>query len=227
MPSYILFYLTLLYFIVLHFVKGIDSTLSTTSLAAASSLGNITSSATHNYTENVLNTGSSSTGKLIYENFKEDVINSGNDTDINVRNQSVRDEFELRLQHIEVESVRVSTENIVLKQLIIDSRQKQAIMQDRMEKVLKTLFNIFMGNGAIVNNNLSSLNTNNSNDRIDINQNNMICNSASNDDKSDHSLAVSSNSTDLVQVPSQPVLAPQMLESLLFRLDSLQSHGFR
>ena len=209
------------------FIVDIDSTLSTASLVAAASLGNMSSSATHNYTENILNTGSSSTGKLIYENFKDDIINTGNDTDVNVRNQSVRDEFELRLQHIEVESVRVSTENIVLKQLIIDSRQKQAIMQDRMEKVLKTLFNIFMGNGAIVNNNLSTINSNNINERNNINQNNMICNSTSNDDKSENSLAVSSNSTDLVPVPSQPLLAPQMLESLLFRLDSLQSHGFR
>ena len=236
---------------------GLDSSLTAASLSAAASLNSMgcSTSHTHNYLENNLNlnNSNSSASKTMYENFKDEVINSNNDHNNKnnnneseslmneiTRQQNIRDEFEIRLQNMEEESVRVSTENIVLKQLILDSRQKQAIMQDRMEKVLKTLFNIFMGgvnnNNNNNNNHLAILDANDINlKNVDTNNNintkNILLDSdsVSTDDKSMNSLAVSSNSTDMISISSvpKPSLAPQMLESLIFRLDSLQSHGLR
>ena len=104
--------------------------------------------------------------------------------------QGLRDELEVRLLNVEQESARVTSENATLKQLIMESRHKQAVMQDKMERVLKTLYNVFMGGG----------NSNN--------------------------LSISTNST-IVPAPTRSSLGPQMMENLLFRLDSLQSYGLR
>ena len=100
---------------------------------------------------------------------------------------------------MEAETVRVTGENVLLKQLILDSRQKQAVMQDKMEKVLKTLYNMFMGGGN--SNNLSILHN-----------------------PGGGQIAGGPN---MVPLPPRSSLAPQMLESLIFRLDSLQTYGLR
>lgn len=108
-----------------------------------------------------------------------------------VRQQGVREELEMRLQSMESESARVASENLALKQLVMDSRHKQAIMQDKMERVLKTLYNVFMGGG----------NSNN--------------------------LSISASNTDNESSSNRTSLAPQMLETLMFRIDSSQNYGLR
>lgn len=130
-------------------------------------------------------------GLLTYD-FKED----GSPADMeligsDVRQQGVREELEMRLQNMESESARVASENIALKQLVMDSRHKQAVMQDKMERVLKTLYNVFMGGG----------NSNN--------------------------LSISANGADTDPSNNRASLAPQMLETLMFRIDSSQNYGLR
>ena len=129
--------------------------------------------------------------------FKDD--NSGNESDTHVADRNSSLDFEARLQNMEAETVRVTGENVLLKQLILDSRQKQAVMQDKMEKVLKTLYNMFMGGGN--SNNLSILHN-----------------------PGGGQIAGGPN---MVPLPPRSSLAPQMLESLIFRLDSLQTYGLR
>ena len=65
-----------------------------------------------------------------------------------MKQKFMRDEFEKRMQEMEVESARIAGENVQLKQLVAESRAKQVRMQDKMEKVLKTMYNIFTGNGG-------------------------------------------------------------------------------
>ena len=73
-----------------------------------------------------------------------------------MKQKFMRDEFEKRMQEMEVESARIAGENVQLKQLVAESRAKQVRMQDKMEKVLKTMYNIFTGNGAGGNNSLGN-----------------------------------------------------------------------
>ena len=130
---------------------------------------------------------------LLTFDFKED----GSPADMehmgsDVRQQGGgREELEMRLQSMESESARVASENLALKQLVMDSRHKQAIMQDKMERVLKTLYNVFMGGG----------NSNN--------------------------LSISASNTDNESSSNRTSLAPQMLETLMFRIDSSQNYGLR
>ena len=129
---------------------------------------------------------------ILYE-VKEQSSGDTEVVEIDGDRRGQREDLESRIRNIESESARMSSENVVLKQLIMDSRLKQAIMQDKMERVLKTLYNVFMGGG---NSNSLSISTNGS-------------------------------STSMVPVPTRSSLAPQMLENLLFRLDSLQTYGLR
>ena len=129
---------------------------------------------------------------ILYE-VKEDTSGETEIIEIDGGRRGQREDLESRIRHIECESARMSSENSVLKQLIMDSRMKQAIMQDKMERVLKTLYNVFMGGG---NSNSLSISTNGS-------------------------------TGSMVPAPTRSALAPQMLENLLFRLDSLQTYGLR
>ena len=129
---------------------------------------------------------------ILYE-VKEELSGDTEIIEVDGGRRGQRDDLETRIRHIESESARMSSENGVLKQLIMDSRLKQAIMQDKMERVLKTLYNVFMGGG---NSNSLSISTNGS-------------------------------TGSMVPAPSRSSLAPQMLENLLFRLDSLQTYGLR
>ena len=65
-----------------------------------------------------------------------------------MRQKMMRDEFERRLQEMEAESARIAGENVQLKQLVAESRAKQTRMQEKMEKVLKTMYNMFTGGAA-------------------------------------------------------------------------------
>ena len=167
---------------------GLNSSLTAASLSAAASLGNMGNNSI------IFTDGSQSLapkGLLTYD-FKED----GSPADMehvgsDVRQQGVREELEMRLQNMESESARVASENIALKQLVMDSRHKQAVMQDKMERVLKTLYNVFMGGG----------NSNN--------------------------LSISANGADNDPSSNRASLAPQMLETLMFRIDSSQNYGLR
>ena len=209
------------------------------------------------YTENNLNQNNSnqnnsnsnqnsnlnSHGKLVnYDNFKDNY--DGNDTDnlvieLSRQQQDMRNDFELRLQTMETESARVIGENLLLKQLILDARQKQALMQDKMEKVLKTLYNVFMGGGnsnplSILNNsdNYTDFHSNNTllNSNINSNLNSNLNTNPNSNSNNLHLVSTeseNSNNSSLVPVPNRSSLAPQMLESLIFRLDSLQTLGVR
>jgi hypothetical protein len=61
-----------------------------------------------------------------------------------VQQRALREEFEKRLQDIEAESARISGENLVLKQLVSESRSKQELMQDKMNRLLKVLYTLFI-----------------------------------------------------------------------------------
>lgn len=130
-------------------------------------------------------------GQQTFDFKEEGTVNDSEQTGMDgSRHQGLRDELEVRLLNVEQESARVTSENATLKQLIMESRHKQAVMQDKMERILKTLYNVFMGGG----------NSNN--------------------------LSISTNSA-IVPAPTRSSLGPQMMENLLFRLDSLQSYGLR
>lgn len=53
-------------------------------------------------------------------------------------------EFEKKMEN---KIQKVELENSILKKLFTESHQKNLIMQERMERVLKTLYNVFMANG--------------------------------------------------------------------------------
>ncbi len=54
-------------------------------------------------------------------------------------------EFEKKMEN---KIQKIELENAILKKLFTESHQKNLIMQERMERVLKTLYHVFVGNGA-------------------------------------------------------------------------------
>jgi len=99
---------------------GISSSLSTASLSAAALLGSM--SATHH---DYLDNGSSSNviGQMINGQRQEIVIKDPDNLS---------------------ESARLARENLILRQIVIDSRHKQVLLQEKGSKVLKTFYNMFM-----------------------------------------------------------------------------------
>ena len=59
--------------------------------------------------------------------------------------KSLRSEFEKRM---EAKLSKLEGENQVLKRLFVESHQKNLVMQERMEKVLRTLYAVFMGSST-------------------------------------------------------------------------------
>jgi hypothetical protein len=57
----------------------------------------------------------------------------------------MREEFEKRMEE---KLNRVEGENQILKRLFLESHQKNLVLQERMEKVLKTLYNVYMTGGV-------------------------------------------------------------------------------
>lgn len=55
-------------------------------------------------------------------------------------------EFEKKMEN---KIQKIELENAILKKLFAESHQKNLIMQERMERVLKTLYNVFVGNGTV------------------------------------------------------------------------------
>jgi hypothetical protein len=101
-------------------ILGISSSLSASSLSAAALLGSM--SATHH---DYLNNGSSSNviGQMINGHRQEIVIKDPDNLS---------------------ESARLARENLILRQMVTDSRHKQALLQEKGAKVLKTFYNVFM-----------------------------------------------------------------------------------
>lgn len=70
----------------------------------------------------------------------------------------VRDNFEKRLleteeklnmlSKLESRQTYLEGENMFLKQMVIEARQKQAVMQDKMERVVGLLYNAYMSSGG-------------------------------------------------------------------------------
>jgi hypothetical protein len=57
----------------------------------------------------------------------------------------MREEFEKRMEE---KLTKVEGENQILKRLFLESHQKNLVLQERMEKVLKTLYNVYMTGGV-------------------------------------------------------------------------------
>jgi len=65
---------------------------------------------------------------------------------------SSREQFERRM---EAKIAKLESENVMLKKQFRMAQQKNVVMQERMEKVLKTLYSIYMGGGGTQHSNLS------------------------------------------------------------------------
>lgn len=64
--------------------------------------------------------------------------------------QFINEDFEKRLHDVEQQAAQLSTENIMLKHALVESRNKQTRMQDKMENVLKLLYNVFVANSGML-----------------------------------------------------------------------------
>jgi hypothetical protein len=58
--------------------------------------------------------------------------------------RSLRENFERRMEQ---KLAALQGENNMLKRMFMESHHKNAVMQERMERVMKTLYNMFVGNG--------------------------------------------------------------------------------
>lgn len=58
----------------------------------------------------------------------------------------LREEFERKIQ---AKMAQLESENQVLKRLFVESNNKTVVMQERMDKVLKTLYNVFLSNPQV------------------------------------------------------------------------------
>jgi hypothetical protein len=100
---------------------GISSSLSAASLTAATLLGNMNGITGGSQLQS--NLPHDAMRKIINEHFRD---SEGKDNEPESNSQkNIRNKFEKRLIEIETESLRVARENFVLKQLILDSKQKQ------------------------------------------------------------------------------------------------------
>jgi hypothetical protein len=129
-----------------------------------------------------------------------------------LQQKSSRDEFEKRIQDMEAESARVAGENLVLKSLVLDSRNKQSAMQEKMEKVLQTLYNMFMrGNNVALNNGNLTINSDGD----------------SNEGKNNDLLPLLTEGSNILPLLTRSSPSSQMLENLIYRLDSMQTYGLK
>lgn len=90
-----------------------------------------------------------------------DEITSESDLVLNelMTQRSRRDEYERRILDLEAQQVRIaqlesqqariSAENNALKQMMNESKMKYEKMQDRMERVLHVLYQVFVASGAV------------------------------------------------------------------------------
>ena len=90
-----------------------------------------------------------------------DEITSESDMVLNelMAQRTRRDEYERRIQDLEAQQIRIaqlesqqariSAENNALKQMMNDSKLKYEKMQDRMERVLHVLYQVFVASGAV------------------------------------------------------------------------------
>ena len=65
-----------------------------------------------------------------------------------VYQKTLRGEFENRLLELEDQQARLVDENKALRDLMVESKVKQDMMQERMNKILRTLYHIFSGSSS-------------------------------------------------------------------------------
>ena len=65
-----------------------------------------------------------------------------------VYQKTLRGEFENRLLELEDQQARLVNENKALRDLMVESKVKQDMMQERMNKILRTLYHIFSGSSS-------------------------------------------------------------------------------
>jgi hypothetical protein len=76
----------------------------------------------------------------------EELINETDSVFHELEHQKLmREEFEKRMEE---KLSKVEGENQILKQLFLDSRKKNLLLQERMERVLQTLYAVFMNGQA-------------------------------------------------------------------------------
>jgi hypothetical protein len=73
------------------------------------------------------------------------------------KHETVRSRVEQRLNNLTTITKRLEGENITLKAMLDDSRVKQDILQNRVETVLRALFNLFTKNGKIKGSSITKL----------------------------------------------------------------------